>query len=238
MCYNNNYKVPEPILFNCLKHHAGYISEFIMNYDLPMMQDERLSSPELLTQKKISLKQLKRFRLETKSTKESTPDFPKDKKESKVLIQKLAIIGKSQMDLYTGKLSPLQIAEEITCYLQSTNLIEEIKYFNWVRLSVLSYRETRLSDNSLWVLLPGKIAGRHVHIHPARYSPYTIRVRSETLKTAIAVLCYSKQYKKDHSDPSVINKVRKELLDLSPVKDVDPERGLGKMLEILTNMPR
>ena len=143
------------------------------------------------------------------------------------------MIGKSQMDLYTGNLTPRQIAGEITRYLKSKNILEKEDYLNWISSAVNSYIKPGLSDGSVWVLLPGKTAGRHIHIHPGRYSPFTLRVRSETLKTSIAVLCYCKHYRSNPLEIRVINEVRVKLLDLSPVKEVERDRGLGRMIRIL-----
>ena len=211
----HSHIVPEPILFNSLKHHAGYVAEFIRSFsDTFRPAGNMPGSP---------------------GVKESFGDF--EAEAGKRLREELLIIGKSQMDLYTGRLSPGRIAEEITGYLKSKDLLNKEKYLGNISRTHLSFMETRLSDYSVWVLLPGKIPGRHVHIHPGRHSPLTIRVRSETLKTAIAVLCYCSRYGKDHSDLDTINKARTKLLELSPVKEVKPVRGLGKMIEILTRIP-
>ncbi len=149
---------------------------------------------------------------------------------------KLACIGKSQMDLYIGSLSTPDIFREITCYLKRKRLLEEAAYIHWINSSSSLYRKTLLSDGAVWIFLPGKVAGRYVHIHPGRYSPFTMRVRSETLKTAIAVLCYSKRYDKDHTDPEVINEARTKLLDLSPVRSVNAQKGTGKLIRILSHI--
>ncbi len=210
----HSHIVPEPLLFNCLKHHAGFVAEFIRSFSDPLRPAGKMpGSPGI---------------------KESCGDF--EAEAGKRLREELLIIGKSQMDLYTGRLSPERIAEEIKGSLKSKGLLKKEKYFSQINEAASSFMETRLSDNSVWVLLPGKIPGRHVHVHPGRYSPLTIRVRSETLKTAIAVLCYCSRYGKDHSDLDTINKSRTKLLKLSPVKEVNPVRGLGKMIEILTRI--
>ena len=207
--------VPEPLLFNCLKHHAGYVAEFIRSFDDPARPAvKKPGSPGIKDH-------CGKFEAET----------------GKRLREELIIIGKSQMDLYTGRLSPGRIAEEITVYLKSKDLLKKEKYLSRISEASSSFIETRLSDSSVWVLLPGKMPGRHVHIHPGRHSPLTMRIRSETLKTAIAVLCYCNRYGKDHSDLDVINEARTKLLELSPVKEVNPGRGLGRMIEILTHMP-
>ncbi len=185
---NSNCHVPVPLLFNCLKHHAGYIARFISRF--------------------------------------SSRSLP-------LLKEHLSAIGKSQMDLYTGNLEPHEISLEIKDFLHARKLLDEESYLQWLAASGVKYRETKLSDESVWVLLPGKIAGRHVHIHPGRYSPFTIRVRSETLRTAIAVLIYCRLHGGNCHSLAVVNEAREGLLDLSPVKEVSTRRGLGRMIVIL-----
>lgn len=196
MLINNDFGTPFPVLFNCIKHHSGYVSEFIRSIDITCPDDLQL------------------------------------------LKGAFNIIGSSQMDLYTGKLMPMQIAGEITSWLKTKELLNKSVYLSWLNTAKLKYREIKLSDGSVWVLLPGKTAGRHVHIHPGRYSRFTVRVRSETLKTAIAVLCFCNCHGKDHTNLKVINEARTELLDLSPVKEVSLQRGLGKMIGILSEILR
>ncbi len=185
----NSYdSVQGPLLFNCMKHHAGFIASFISSF------------------RGSSLPSLK---------------------------EHLSPIGKSQMDLYTGSLEPHEISSEIKDFLHARDLLGEKSYLQWLAGSGVKYREAKLSDESVWVFLPGKITGRHVHIHPGRYSPFTIRVRSETLRTAIAVLIYCRLHGGNCHSLAVVNEARERLLELSPVKEVSSRRGLGRMIAIL-----
>jgi hypothetical protein len=191
MTDNFNTCVPEPVLFNTLKHHAGFLAGLIRDFDI--------SRPE----NRIILK------------------------------ESVNAIGKSQMDLYTGSLPPEQIAGEITDYLEKNRLLDESAYLSRLR-SEKPYLLTRLSDTSVWVLLPGRIKGRHVHIHPGRHSPHTIRVRSETLKSVIAILCLCSRFGKDPLDINSVNQARVEILGLSPVRDISACAGIGKLTLILS----
>ncbi|TVR74699.1 MAG: hypothetical protein EA408_02045 [Marinilabiliales bacterium] len=182
--------VPEPFMLNCLKHHAGYISDFITCY----------------------------------------------KGDPTGLEKQLLVLGKSQMDLYTGGLSPAQVTGEIKNLLGEELTASERAYLGWLGEASGRYRELSLSDGSVWILLPGKEKGRYIHVHPGRWSPDTIRVRSETLKSAIAVLIYCRIHGGDCSDLAVINEARVKLLGLSPVKEAGPRRGLGRMISILKGM--
>jgi hypothetical protein len=183
--------VPEPFLFNPLKHHARYISGFIVDLiKYPADSDERLKTALLL-------------------------------------------IGKSQTDLYTGNQEPFAIVRQITDFLEKEGLILENTYMTWLGPEDPGYRKITLTDGSEWVLLPGKIPGRWIHIHPGRYSKYSIRVRAETLKTAIAVIYYSVKHGLDHLDLDVVNLVRTGLLNQSPMKELSQHHGTGRIINLL-----
>ncbi len=182
--------VPEPFLFNPLKHHAGYISGFIK---------------------------------EIIACHEHGPEK---------LMGELVLIGKSQTDLYTGEERLSGITRQVREFLESGRLLEENRYMAWLGPE-RAYRRMSLSDGSEWILLPGKTPGRWVHIHPARYSPFSLRVRAETLKTAIAVIYHCKKYGLDHFDPEVVNQVRTDLLKQSPMKALSPHKGTGKIIGII-----
>lgn len=186
--------VPEPFLFNPMKHHAGYISGFIKH---------------IIACREDSTETLK---------------------------NELILIGKSQTDLYTGKEEPLEVTRQILDFLENSRLTGEIRYLSWLGAEKPGYRRFTLKDGSEWILLPGKTPGRWVHIHPARYSLYSIRVRAETLKTAIAVLYHSGKYGLDNFDLDVVNQVRAGLLNQSPIKELSPLRGTGKIIKILARL--
>ncbi len=152
------------------------------------------------------------------------------------LEEQLLVLGKSQMDLYTGDLSPAQVTGEIKSLIGIKLTASERAYLSWLEETSGRYRELSLSDSSMWILLPGKEKGRYVHVHPGRWSPYTMRVRSETLKSAIATLIYCRLHGGDCSGLNVINEARVQLLGLSPVKEAGPRRGLGRMISILQGM--
>jgi hypothetical protein len=183
--------VPEPFLFNPLKHHAGHISGFIRDLiKCPAYSDEKLKN-------------------------------------------ELLLIGKSQTDLYTGREKPVAIALQIRDFLEERGLSGENTYLAWLGPDNPGYRKIRLNDESEWILLPGKIPGRWIHIHPARYSRYSIRVRAETLKTAIGAIYYSGKHGLNHFDLNVVNLVRTGLLNQSPIKELSPHRGTGRIIRIL-----
>lgn len=185
----STYNLPEPILLNCIKHHAGFIKNEIIssNYDREELQI------------------------------------------------KLLVIGDSQMDLYLGSLSPFDICNEVIDQLQNNGVLEQEKYKSWLELDGNDYQKIKLSDASVWTLRLAADIERYVHIHPGRHSPQTVRVKANTLKTAIAVSVHATQFSISEVDIDFVNQVRKEILEESPIKSLESSEGLTKILTLLSN---
>ncbi|MFC2135224.1 hypothetical protein ACFLTH_11455 [Bacteroidota bacterium] len=154
--------------------------------------------------------------------------------DPKILRKKLVVIGDSQMDLYFGSLSPVEIGDEVIKQLKENMILEKTKYESWLESGRNDYQTITLSDTSVWTLRLAEDEERYVHIHPGRYSPHTIRVKALTLKTAIAVLVYAARFSKHPIDVEVINLVRSEILGESPVKSLEKSEGLIKLLTLLS----
>lgn len=182
--------IPNPILFNVWKHHAGYIAG-----------------------------QLKRAQ----------------KLGWEYFAQEVKTIGNNQMDVYLGGTSPAKIGKEILEILQGKQVQSQEAYEVWVMQTLTQYRLLTLEDQSVWTLLWSAATERYIHIHPGRYSPHTLRVRGTVLKTVIMSCAYAAVEHKQ-VDLSLINQVRKEVLDLSPVQHLSPKEGLGKMLGIFYDL--
>ncbi len=148
------------------------------------------------------------------------------------LMAKLRTIGRSQMDLYTGTLDVPDVAGEILAYLHSCRLHEKVAYKQWLDQGA-GYQSVSLSDQSSWVLRWGTNEGRYVHIHPARYSPHTIRVKAGALRTAIAIRIALKQNLIQAEDVFSMNQIRKEWLDLPPVKSLPQTASISRLLPLL-----
>ncbi|MBT8381693.1 MAG: hypothetical protein KJO59_04995, partial [Ignavibacteria bacterium] len=125
-------------------------------------------------------------------------------------------IGGSQMDLYLGKLAPLELTEFIKRFLKKHKVFEYESYKQWLFSEGKEYRLITLQDNSTWTLRMGNQKVNYIHIHPGRYSTHTIRVRALTLKTAVFVMAYLNIYKISSPDLQLINSVRKEFLKAEP----------------------
>jgi len=143
----------------------------------------------------------------------------------------LLVIGESQMDLYLGTLSPRSIATEITDKLSKTGADSRELFLKWLYDSGKNYKLLILSDNSVWTVRAGKDAKRYVHIHPGRQSPETMRVKALTLKTAILTAIIAGE--NDVLNIDLINNLRVNLLDVSPLKSISASSGLGKFINIL-----
>jgi hypothetical protein len=140
------------------------------------------------------------------------------------------VLGNSQMDIYYGALDIPALFAEVTAKVQAAGIIDETTYLQWLK-SNGGYIEISLSDTSRWVLLPGTEPGKYVHLHPARYSPHSMRVKATVLKTALACLVA----RPDGALPGLtsLNQIRKDILGLSPVKGLESCDHLWEVMRML-----
>ena len=117
-------------------------------------------------------------------------------------------------DYYLGELSVCEIQDEIESKLRKQNTWERNQYRDYITKAEKDYQNVVLSDGSIWTLLIGD--ANYIHIHPARYSPHTIRARMLTLKTAMLY----RKYIGEVLSLADINKVRSQHLHVSPVKHI------------------
>lgn len=160
----------------------------------------------------------------------------KSETQLKQLQATLLKIGESQMDLYYGFYSPKEIANHINKYLISISIKSNKEYENWLCKHGTEYQTITLLDNSVWTLRKGDKEKRYIHIHPGRYSPHTVRVKALTLKTTICVLAYSEIKSASEFDIDLINEARKKYLNASPLKIINQERGLGRLITLFNRL--
>lgn len=210
----DDYQISEPILFNLLKHHLGFIKDFIeLNVD-PHAPGKVQSLP---SDPPAPLKA------------QSLTGCPPAALKGGGFSNSLRHIGTTVMDIYTGELNVSRICEEIKEYLRVHNLADIEKYSAWTGISPDSFRIITLSDDSRWTMKFHNDHNRYVHIFPARNSKYTFRVKGNTLKSALIYLII---IGKDMVTGEDLNKVR-PLLGLSPVKDITDAEAIMEMIEIL-----
>ena len=181
-------KIPEPLLFNPVKHYLPFIRDFISFYSTGCLDQD--------------------------------PKF---------LIRELKHLGTSVMDVYTGDLSLDQIFQEIIGFLNSMDLNAKETFESWAGRENNDFKITTISDGSQWTLKFHDSEKRFVHIFPARQSPHTFRVKSNTLKSAILYLVL---IGKDFVTEDDLNRAR-ALTGLSPVKEVADTEAVTEMIEIL-----
>jgi len=139
---------------------------------------------------------------------------------------RLAVLGTRLMDVYTGALSPRELSAWVLDELGRIGRLELERYRDWLQGAEEYALFTHPADGSRWVLRLGDERGRYVHLHPGRWSPLTVRVRANVLKTAFLALCRAGIHGGDPRDRALINEVRRVYLGLSPIGD-DPADGLG-----------
>jgi hypothetical protein len=186
--------VPEPVLFNIWKHHAGMLRQRVR---------------EAAFKGEAGLDEL---------------------------AGNLVVLGTELMDLYSGPLSPQEIAERVIANLESQGRLPLQPFQRWLA-DAGGYRVLTLEDMSRWVLRLGDEAGRYVHVHPARWAPQTRRVRANVLKTTVLVLAWTAVHGGNPLDIGIVNRVRQQYLSLSPIGRVPDDQGLGLVIEFLGSTP-
>jgi hypothetical protein len=137
------------------------------------------------------------------------------------------------MDLYLGELSPAEIARQVIASLQKQHRLALEDYRVWVH-EHKGYCLLDLDDASRWVLRLGDEHGRHVHVHPGRYSPHTRRVRANVLKTAVLALAHARLHGSDPLERSLLDRVRGRYLNLPPLgRDASGDHGIGAVIHDL-----
>jgi len=138
--------------------------------------------------------------------------------------EKLRVVGNSVMDVYSGNLSLPEIQQSITLQLQHQQVYPIEEFFDWLKPD--RYKIIQLPDRSSWTLRQGEIPDYYIHLHPARYSLHSFRVKANLWKTALMLV-----QKNSSLDLTEVNSIRKNILNLSPLKSMEP--GLVAMVQLL-----
>jgi hypothetical protein len=143
---------------------------------------------------------------------------------------KLLGIGENLLDFYTGELSVENICEDCIHYFNSKKINDIISFSDW--LNPYEYRKIVLKDSSEWVIKNGNDPGRYIHIHPAKQSPHTIRVRAATLKTVVALMIKNTFISMQMNENlQTVNNIRTTYLQLSSIKSLQHGKGILKLWE-------
>ena len=144
----------------------------------------------------------------------------------------LVRLGDALMDLYLGPLPAATIAAEVLGQLPGRARREPPAFAAWVGADA-GYRTLELSDGSRWVLRASPVPGRHVHVHPARHSPHSMRATANQLRSAIVALAWAGAHGRDPFDVALYNEARVGLLQLPPVRSLDLAAGVGELMRRL-----
>jgi hypothetical protein len=147
--------------------------------------------------------------------------------------KELLSIGNNLLDFYFGELPVDTICDECIDFLQKNNLVKKDNFLSWLEPS--EYRKIELSDHSFWVVKKGLNPLRYVHIHPAKQSPYTLRIRATTLKTVLAIQIHKIPIQKEMKENvKMVNDIRVNFLKLSPIKSLQQDKGILKFWGFFT----
>jgi hypothetical protein len=145
----------------------------------------------------------------------------------------LVVVGAKLMDLYTGSLTPRDIGQQLLDQLRAAGHLEVAAMRSWLSANG-DYATTTIDDGSVWVLRLGEEDGRYLHVHPARWTPRTVRVRANVLQTAVLALTHAAIHGGDPTDLGCVNAVRTKYLKLAPLgRPLSEDEGLGAILTIL-----
>jgi hypothetical protein len=151
----------------------------------------------------------------------------KDQSPKMKISSLLKFIGNSQMDMYLGKILPRKITYSIGCHLIKLDCYNYAEYYEWINEG---YRSIEIEDGSEWVLRVNKSLDNYIHIHPARGSGHSLRVKANTLKSAIAAYVLIDEFP---GAIEAVNHARTQMLGLSPLAGINDHTGTGFWLKKL-----
>jgi len=138
-------------------------------------------------------------------------------------------------DYYYGDLDVVEIGWEIIKRLKEKDLFDRGRYTTWINSHVSKFRNLVIKDGSEWTLLTGDEDRSYIHIHPARYSKNTIRVRFLALKTAILLKAMSNKPIPEIQD---VNLIRTHYLNVSPVKEDGNISHILRVCALFSRLPQ
>lgn len=144
--------------------------------------------------------------------------------------RELLKIGASQMDVYIGQLSVKNIENEVLSYLKQADLCGLTPYSEWINIAN-GYRQITLSDHSDWILRIGDSQQAYIHIHPARYAQHTVRVKANSLKTAIMLSLHGVHHFENLSIQK-LNGFRSQL-QLSPIRAMKDTAAIAAIFTLI-----
>ncbi|HEY4785339.1 MAG TPA: hypothetical protein VIH57_04795 [Bacteroidales bacterium] len=145
------------------------------------------------------------------------------------IIYNIRAINSNHVDIYTGNMPPEMIIANMSGKLLDLGISDKPEFVNW--LMPQGFQLLTLDDSSVWVIREGVEDEWYIHFHPARNSVNAIRIQGNSWKTAITAKLSG--YSASELSLQVINDIRKNTLEISPVKDLRKSHGLRKAFELL-----
>jgi len=134
-----------------------------------------------------------------------------------LFVAKTKTLGESQFDMYTGELTPDEISHDIINTLLGFRAYEKDDFFRWIDSSNQLFWQITVSDGSEWILRKNEDhESAYIHLHPARHSRLTRRIKGNHLRTALSTLILASMRKEKPGMP-LLNEVRQNYLGLSRV---------------------
>ncbi len=134
-----------------------------------------------------------------------------------LFVAKTKTLGESQFDLYTGGMTPDEIAHDIVNTLLGFKAYEKEDYFRWIDSSNQLFWQITVSDGSEWILRKNEDHdSAYIHLHPAHHSRLTRRMKGNHLRTAISTLIMANM-RNDKPGLPLMNEVRQNYLGLSKI---------------------
>jgi hypothetical protein len=145
--------------------------------------------------------------------------------------QELLLIGENLLDFYTGQLTIDEIRDGCISFFQKRNIDNKDLFLNW--LHPIGYRKIELNDLSKWIVKESNDNEKYIHIHPAKHSVYTIRVRAATLKTVITLIITKNHISGQINENLLaVNHIRTKHLQLSPIKSLQTDKGILRLWQL------
>lgn len=157
---------------------------------------------------------------------------PSDEEGFITFCDQLKGMGSSVSDLYVGVRTPLQVREGIIQYLVRKKVLDPQAYHDWLESSSSFYRQAPLNDHSRWTLLKGKDPVHYVHVHPSRYSPHTLRINTNHLRSAVAWMAWKKAWPQERLLAETMGMIRSRYLGLSAVSEAQMQ-GIRNTIHLL-----
>ncbi len=154
---------------------------------------------------------------------------PEDKKSREELVDQIKSVNSNYIDIYTGVKTPKEIIVEIHQQLEELQVLKMYEFSLWLKHK--EYQLLSITDGSIWVLREGMDEERFIHIHPARNAPHIVRLHGNSWKTAVVSKIFG--FSINTLNVTEINDIRRNILDLSPVKNLDKSQRLMPAFRLL-----